>query len=234
MGTVATCPQEGVSPRCRPPPVSQLCGCHVSSDLSLSRPGPTVPPATFPSWRQSQPWDGLSSSFNRRRLPKGGNLQPGPQGVSFLPRCSLIISLYKARPAAGGLGFRTVVFLTTMPPRGDFHPPVAHSGHVRWWEQDNNIRVSIPTLEPIPLPTGIAPEQREAEPWLRKGLCVAEGGRTPRRVIVLQEMGHFPENFQPGSGCFLRWRWGWVQGAGAEGKKLDDVWKDKGRGEKSG
>lgn len=31
-----------------------------------------------------------------------------------------------------------------------------------------------------------------------KGLCMAKGGWTLHRVIVLQEMGHFPESFQPG------------------------------------
>lgn len=62
---------------------------------------------------------------------------------------------------------------------------------------------------------------------------MAEGGRTPRRVIVLQEMGHFPENFQPGSGCFLRGGGAGAQGAGAEGKKLEEVWKDKGWGRKA-
>lgn len=58
---------------------------------------------------------------------------------------------------------------------------VAPSGHVRWWEQNNkirgwsginNIRGSILTLEPIPLPTGIAPRQssgsgKKGFVWLR-------------------------------------------------------------------
>lgn len=105
------CPQEGVSPGRGVP----RKGCpHGAPHHHFPRSaGATSPPSSaFPilALQSLQPpspllrqnpklWDGPSSSFNRRFLPKGGNLQPGPQGVSFLPRCSLIISLYKARRA---------------------------------------------------------------------------------------------------------------------------------------
>lgn len=99
------CPQEGVSPGRGVPMV-----LPTTSFPALWVPR-LLPAQPFPSWPynpssrlplfETNPklWDGPSSSFNRRLLPKGGNLQPGPQGVSFLPRCSLIISLYKATRA---------------------------------------------------------------------------------------------------------------------------------------
>lgn len=134
------CPQEGVSPWCSPPPVSPLCGCHVSSQLSLSHPGPTIPPAAFPSSRQTP-----SSGTGRAHLliedfcPKVAICSPDRR--AFLScRAALSLSRY-IKP--GGLGFRTVVFLTTTSPKGGFPSPlVAHSGHSRWWEQNNKIRGS--------------------------------------------------------------------------------------------
>lgn len=195
------CPQDGVSPQCCPP-VSLLRGRHVPSRLSQPHPNQHIS-NHLSSPQQTLLRDRLSSYFNLRCLSKSGNLdpwQPGPQGVSFLPCCSLIISLYKAPPAAGGLGFRTVVFLTTTQLR-EISSPWFCRADMSNREQNNNVMILLITPKVVLDTMSITPGQiypPGLRQWHQKGFCEAEGGWiTMPGYCPAEEMGHFPENFQP-------------------------------------